>query len=291
MLGPLLFLVYTADLHSNLENALINYADDSTLVAAINNPNCRASVAASLNRDLARIQEWCSFWNMKLNHSKTSSLVVSRSRDINPHPHLVIGHNVIADCSTLKILGVLFDSKLIFESHLRAIAASASQKLGLVRKASTIFGSSSVSMTCFRSFILPFLEYCSPVWISAAPCHLKLLDSVANRARYFFSDLSSFNLDHRRMVSTLCMFRKIFFSDDHPLSCFIPPLAEFVRETRASNVAHQYTLVERRCNSNQYKRSFIPRTVAAWNKLPSSCFGGSLKLFKGSVNRLDCPCW
>jgi hypothetical protein len=36
---------------------------------------------------------------------------------------------------------------------------------------------------------LPFLEYCSSVWSSAANCHLILLDSVIARSRYFFSEL------------------------------------------------------------------------------------------------------
>ena len=33
--GPLLFLLYTSELFSILENKLINYADDSTLIAVV----------------------------------------------------------------------------------------------------------------------------------------------------------------------------------------------------------------------------------------------------------------
>ena len=35
VLGPLLFLLYTSDLFSILENKLIGYADDSTLLAVV----------------------------------------------------------------------------------------------------------------------------------------------------------------------------------------------------------------------------------------------------------------
>ena len=71
VLGPLLFILVTADLGDNLENEIISYADDNTLFAHISNPNERISVVRSLNRDLAKIQSWCELWGMKLNPKKT----------------------------------------------------------------------------------------------------------------------------------------------------------------------------------------------------------------------------
>ena len=38
ILGPLLFLLYTSELFSILENKLIGYADDSTLMAVVPSP-------------------------------------------------------------------------------------------------------------------------------------------------------------------------------------------------------------------------------------------------------------
>ena len=63
-----------------VENRLFAYADDSTLLAAVRKPADRPAVAASLNRDLARIQVWCNHRCMMLNSNKTKALVVSRSR-------------------------------------------------------------------------------------------------------------------------------------------------------------------------------------------------------------------
>ena len=56
-LGPLLFLLYTLKLFSILENKLIGYADDSTLMAVVPSPGARVTVAVSLNRDLVRVNE------------------------------------------------------------------------------------------------------------------------------------------------------------------------------------------------------------------------------------------
>ena len=59
VLGPLLFLLYTSELFSILENKLISYADDPTLMAVVPSPGVWVAVAESLIRDLGRVSEWC----------------------------------------------------------------------------------------------------------------------------------------------------------------------------------------------------------------------------------------
>ena len=91
VLCPLLFLLYTSEPFSILENKLIGYADDSTLMAVEPSPGSRVSVAESLNRDLVRMNAWCDFWGMKLNASQTKTIIVSRSCAMHPQsPPLTI---------------------------------------------------------------------------------------------------------------------------------------------------------------------------------------------------------
>ena len=42
-----------------LQNVLVGYADDSTMLCRIPHPRDRSSVAASMNDDLAVISDWC----------------------------------------------------------------------------------------------------------------------------------------------------------------------------------------------------------------------------------------
>ena len=51
VLGPQLFLLYTAELYSIVENKLYGYADDYTLVAVVLSPGERVAVSEFLNRD------------------------------------------------------------------------------------------------------------------------------------------------------------------------------------------------------------------------------------------------
>ena len=96
VLGPLLYLLYTSELFSILESKLIGYADDSTLIAVVPSPGVGVTVAESLSRDLVKVSQWCHLWGMKLNASKTKTLIVSRSSTMH--------HNASSQCILLMEL-------------------------------------------------------------------------------------------------------------------------------------------------------------------------------------------
>ena len=134
-MGPLLFLLYTSELFSILENKVIGYADDSTLVAVVPTPGFSVTVAESLIHDLGRVSELCHLRGKKLNASKTKTMIVSRSRTVHQQsPPLSIGPTVLKESDNLIILGVTFDSKMTFEKHLHSVSRAASQRLGILRK-------------------------------------------------------------------------------------------------------------------------------------------------------------
>ena len=268
VLGPLLFILYTHDMWFGLENKLVAYADDATLLAVVPSPDMRPSVSESLNRDLAKINEWCKWWGMKMNPRKTLSMIVSRSRTIQPqHPELLIDDIPLTTNNSFKSLGVIFDSKFTFESHIRSMSTSIAQKLGLLRKSSKMFGDQSVLMKCFNSFILPSFEYCSPVWCSAVDSHLKLLDRNLNGCKFLIPSLDT-NLWHRRSISCLCMLFKTYHNSEHPLHSELPNLFQPVRVTRAAVNSQPLSFSRVRCSTVQYSRSFIPASTRTWNDLP-----------------------
>ena len=89
-----------------MENKLVGYADDSTLIAVVPTPGLRVAVAESLSRDLVNVSEWCDLWGMKLNASKTKTVTVSRSRTMyRQSPALTVGGTVLKE----------FDDRLFWE--------------------------------------------------------------------------------------------------------------------------------------------------------------------------------
>ena len=77
VLCPILFILYASKMFEQVEYRLFAYADDSTLLSVVRKLADKPAVAASLNRDLARIQEWCNHWCMILNSNRTKAFVVS----------------------------------------------------------------------------------------------------------------------------------------------------------------------------------------------------------------------
>ena len=60
---------------------------------------------------------------MKLNASKTKTMIVSRSHTMHPQsPALTIGGTVLKESDDLVILGMTFDSKMTFEKDLRSVS-------------------------------------------------------------------------------------------------------------------------------------------------------------------------
>ena len=115
---------------------------------------------------------------MKLNASKTKTMIVSRSRTVHPQlTPLTLDGTLLKKYADLVMLGVMFDAKMTFEKH-RAVSSAAAQRLGIMRKSWQVFHDLS-HLIFFWSFVLPVLEYCSAVWCSAADSHLKLLDRVS----------------------------------------------------------------------------------------------------------------
>ena len=95
--GPLLFLLRTSELFSILENKLIGYADDSTLIAVV-----PCSVEESFSHNLVKVSEWCFLCGMKLNASKTKIMIVSMSCTMHHQlPVLTIDGTVLDESDDL----------------------------------------------------------------------------------------------------------------------------------------------------------------------------------------------
>ena len=87
---------------------------------------------------------------------------------------------MLKESAHLVILGVLFDSKITFEEHLRTVSSAADQRLCIMRKSWLVFHDQSLLLQSFLSFVLS-----RAVWCSAADSHLKLSDRVV-RVLFFY---------------------------------------------------------------------------------------------------------
>ena len=138
--GPTIITPVHLEALFNSGEKLIGYAEDSTLLSVVPSPCVGVTVAESLNRGLHKFSQWCDLWGMKLNASKTKTMIVSSSRTIHPQsPSLTIGETVLKAYDDLDILDVTFDSKMTFEKHLRSVSTAASHRFGILKKSWRVF--------------------------------------------------------------------------------------------------------------------------------------------------------
>ena len=85
--------------------------------------------------------------------------------DLYIHVLNIIYFSGVSICSSpnLDTFGVKFDSKLTFGDHVRGIVSRVSQRIGILRLVKLVFVNTSVLLRCYYAFVLPILEYSSPV--------------------------------------------------------------------------------------------------------------------------------
>ena len=115
VLGPQLFLLYTAGLLYIAENTLCGYADYSTSVAVVPFPGERVAITEFLNCDLNRVSMWCNQLGMKLNASESKTMIVFRPHTIHLQlTPLSLDGTELKESADLVMLGLMFEAKMAF---------------------------------------------------------------------------------------------------------------------------------------------------------------------------------
>ena len=133
-------------------------------------------------------------------------------------------------------------------------------------------------------FYYSCLEYCSPVWSSAASSHFELFDRNLQACKFLIPNLTT-SLQHRRFISSLRMLYKIFHNPSHPLHSELHNLFRPRRVTRGSLSIDSLSFSPMRFHTFRYSRCFIPTTTKLWNELPSVIVeAAELQKFKLGAN-------
>ena len=123
VLGPVLFTLYTTPLSTIIPSFDINqhlYAGDTQIYMSLSVSNAKESLK-KLQHCLMSVSAWMTGSKLKLNPSKTEFLLIGiklrREKIFNNFPCLLLGQDTNPSTS-VKNLGVLFDSSLNFREHI-----------------------------------------------------------------------------------------------------------------------------------------------------------------------------
>ena len=83
-----------------------------------------AEAIASLKNCLVDTKNWFVANNFKVNDGKNQLMYFSPRKEFNPSFHLSLGPVLVEPSSSVKSLGIIFDSKMSMEQRTNAVARS-----------------------------------------------------------------------------------------------------------------------------------------------------------------------
>ena len=178
ILGPLLFLIYIMDLPKATELKTILYADDTTLIASEKERDPKL-LAKIITNQLINVAEWFRDNALTTHPQKTMFIVFDNNINLS---NLVefCGHK-IEQVESTKFVGVWIDSKLKWQTHISSVENKIRSNMFLILKNKNIL-TRRHKLLLYNAIILPYLNYCSPIWGHANVRRLTILQKKIIRA-------------------------------------------------------------------------------------------------------------
>ncbi|KAJ8714407.1 hypothetical protein PYW07_002632 [Mythimna separata] len=181
ILGPLLYILYSADVTRCLSNCKYHmYADDIQLYISCKGDDTPLAVQR-VNEDLARVVAWSERNSLVLNPLKSKFLVLGTRKQVaaiqSARPKVMIGGEEIEQVEQACSLGLILDPELRFEAHIKNVLRNCFYRLKVlygIRKYLSI----PLRKQLADSLILSRLNYCDTVY---GPCLLARTDRLIQR--------------------------------------------------------------------------------------------------------------
>jgi len=281
VLGPLLFLIFINDLPCATKHSVADiFADDTTL--SVHNMSLE-HVVESLTSDLLNVDSWCNQNRMSINVEKTKTMYLTskpKSYHIqNSAPSILFKNNMI-NCSTEeKLLGVIIDSTLTWNSHIDSTIKKCNSLLYLLSRIKTYL-TIPIRKLFYNAYILPHLDYCCIIWGNCCVSQENKLIRFQKRAarlildkdfdtpsETLFTELKWMLFPDRVKYQKAILLFKIFngLSPEYLCNIFTPTSNIHQRTLRSSS---QFQLYSPRPNTELFRKSFVYSGSVIWNSLP-----------------------
>ena len=178
ILGPTLFSAFINDLPSILpQNSTVLFADDTSIsIVSDSLPTLESSLQLSL--DLANL--WLERNGLKLNSSKTKSMLIHSNRKSSSEIKLKIDGIEVEQVRCFKFLGVLVNDTLTWSDHVNLVCTKVTRSLSLLHRLSWFLPQSL--LLYLKSYILPSFDYCDVVWSGCTKDEALRLEALLNFA-------------------------------------------------------------------------------------------------------------
>ena len=177
VISPLLFLLMINDFPQTIENVQnAIFADDCSIWKSGRDVN---KIIKSLQTNLGKISSWCELWGFSLSKEKTIAVIFSRKTPYGL-TDLYIHDNPIPWKKEIKFLGLIFDARLTWESHINYIYEKCKKRINLMRCLSgTSWGANKTTlMLIYKALIRSVMDYGCIAYNTASEAIKKKLNKI-----------------------------------------------------------------------------------------------------------------
>jgi hypothetical protein len=196
VLGPLLFVIYINDLPECVTNFPIKlYADDSKIIAEINNEDD----SRKLQEDLNAVVNWTDKWLMRLNYDKCKVMHLGKKNSKQAyymHDSLTGFTHTLSMTEKERDLGITLSSDAKWHAHASKIASKANSTLGWFKDA-FMCRDANLWKKLYMTYIRPHLEFAAPAWNLYSKGDIRLVEQVQRRATKVSHALKSLGYEAR----------------------------------------------------------------------------------------------
>ena len=185
VLGPVLFLLYTADVFDIVEKFNFKshaFADDIQIIAS-----CPAlsfqNLVDKMILCLSEIDVWMATNRLKLNQCKTQLLPIGtwhQTSKIN-FDSISVGGLDINFCFSATSLGFTFDSCLTMHEHIKALTSKCSFQLRKLRTVRQYLNEDTMK-SLVHAFVHSRIDYCNSLFYGLSNKSITRLQSIQNQA-------------------------------------------------------------------------------------------------------------
>ena len=125
------------------------------------------------------------FEGFKISSTKTKAIIFTQKRNLKTDQlNLTMFGQKIEFAKQIKLLGMIFDTKLLWDAHITNLIDRCKKDINLLRLVSaTTFGADKLTLlNLYKSLILSKIDYGTQAYFSAQKSSLKKLDLIQNTA-------------------------------------------------------------------------------------------------------------